>query len=1012
MIEKEPKIEWLENPEIFCVNRVKAHSDHLFYEREEELRLGDSMPLRQSLNGIWKFSYAENPEKREKDFYKLEHNCSNFKTIKVPGHIELQGYDKCQYVNTMYPWDGREELRPPYVSKENNPVGSYVTYFYINEALKNKRTFISFQGVETAFYVWLNGTFIGYSEDSFTPADFELTDFLLEGENKLAVEVYKRSSASWLEDQDFWRFFGIFREVYLYAIPNTHVSNMFFKGTLDDSYVNGNFVLEADLVGELSCSVLLSLKDKEGHNVFCMEREGAEHVSFTGSVFNVLQWSAEEPNLYQLFLYLKDKNGKIIEVVTEQIGFRRFEMKNGLMLLNGKRIIFRGINRHEFNVRRGRSITKEDMLWDIKFLKRHNINAVRTSHYPNQTLWYRLCDQFGIYVIDETNLESHGSWQKLGACEPSWNVPGSLKEWEACVLDRAKSMFERDKNHASILIWSCGNESYAGEDILKMSQCFHEQDDTRLVHYEGVFWNRDYDIISDMESRMYAKPEEIEDYLKHKQEKPYISCEYMHAMGNSLGGMKLYTDLEDKYEQYQGGFIWDYIDQSMLRVNEDGQEVFSYGGDYDDRATDYEFCGNGIVFADRTVTPKAQEVKQLYAPIRIYPDENGVEIENRNCFITTKEYVFVYRLLLDGICIFKNVKEIIVSPLTKSYVKLDFPKRTKKGEYIYEVSAQLKTSTVWAEDGYEITFGQQVIWEEKGFGDNPVGTLKETKPFHIIHGDVNIGVQGDGFEIMFSKPEGGLSSLCYDGIEYITRTLKPVYWRASTDNDRGAKYGFDKGIWMTAGMFQKLIDCKLTEEKDKVSVLFTYLLPTNPQTKTELTYTVKPDGSVTVKACYRGIMGLPKLPAFGVDIKLKKCYHNYKYYGLGPCENYIDRMEGAKLGIYESTAKENVSKYLVPQECGNHVGTRWLELTDDMGNGIKFIYKDVPFESSVLPYSAYELEHASHQEELPKSHYTFVRILAKQMGVGGDDSWGATVHEQYLIPSEEDLSLVFTMKRM
>lgn len=1000
-----PKLIWLEDPEVFEVNRIEAHSDHKYYESTEEMISEAEMSLRQSLNGMWYFSYAKNPSMRVEDFYKMDFDCKFFDKIKVPGHIQLQGYDQCQYINTMYPWDGTEELRPPKISKEYNPVGSYVKYFELEEALQDKRVFVSFQGVETAFYVWLNGTFIGYGEDSFTPSEFELTPYLREGENKLAVEVYKRSSASWLEDQDFWRFSGIFREVYLYAAPKTHVEDLFIKATLDDKYENGILDLQFKLMGILDCEVEAMLQDQSGQEVFKQKVKGNALCNISGRIDGVHPWSAELPYLYRLTICIRDAENNVVEVVPELVGFRKFEMLNQVMCINGKRIIFKGINRHEFNVRRGRAVTKEDMMWDIEFLKKHNINAVRTSHYPNQSLWYRLCDIYGIYLIDETNLESHGSWQKLGVCEPSWNVPGNKEEWKEAVIDRAKSMFERDKNHPSILIWSCGNESYAGTCIEAMSDYFHAKDDTRLVHYEGVFWNREFDHISDMESRMYAKPEEIEEYLSNHPKKPYLSCEYMHAMGNSCGGMKLYTDLEEKYEQYQGGFIWDYIDQSILKTNEYGEEVFTYGGDFDDRATDYEFCTNGIVYADRKISPKAQEVKHLYANVKLIPDEHGVQIRNENLFVSTKDYLFLSRLLLNGNCVFERKFRAEVEAGTERYITLDYPETGESGEYTYEVSMVLAEDCSYARCGHEICFGQFIKTIEEA-------EKSVVKPMQIIHGDVNIGVKGDGFHVMFSKSEGGLASLQYDGTEYITRTPKTSFWRACTDNDRGAKHGYDRGMWLTAGLYQKVIDIKMQEEKDQLTVIFEYEIPTIPRTYSTVKYVVRGDGNIHVRLKYHGIKGLPEIPVFGMEFKLKEKYHNFEYYGFGPEENYIDRMEGARLGVFQGNAQENVSAYLVPQECGNRVGVRWLKVTDETGQGLMFAGEGQTFESSVLPYSAYELENASHQEELPKAYYTWVRILAKQMGVGGDDSWGAPVHEKYRIPSDENLEIAFCISKI
>lgn len=997
-----PSLDWLENPEVFQVNRLDAHSSHNFYEREEEVGLGDEMPLKQSLCGKWRFAYAENPTLRKTDFYKMDFDCTEFDTISVPGHIQTQGYDRCHYINTMYPWDGQEELRPPYISKEYNPVGSYVKEFFLKENLKGKRVFISFQGVESAFYVWLNGEFVGYAEDSFTPSEFEITSYLTDGKNKLAVEVYKRSSASWLEDQDFWRFSGIFREVYLYAVPYLHIEDFFFKGELENNYKDGVLSLEYKILGnQEGASMEVVLSDAEEKVIFKKNTEACTGMIEKCSVGPVCPWSAEEPNLYNLTIRIRSSAGELVEVISEKVGFRNFEMIDGVMCINGKRIIFRGVNRHEFHYQKGRAIGQEEMLWDIKFMKQNNLNAVRTCHYPNQNLWYRLCDQYGIYLIDETNLETHGSWQKLGVCEPSWNVPGSLPEWKECVVDRARSMLERDKNHPSIVIWSCGNESYAGDDIQAMSDFFHKRDNTRLVHYEGVFWNRAYSDISDMESRMYAKPIDIEEYLSENPSKPYISCEYMHAMGNSCGGMKLYTDLEDKYEKYQGGFIWDYIDQAILYTNEQGEECLAYGGDFDDRATDYEFCTNGIVYADRKISPKAQEVKQLYAPVLLYPNENSVRIRNRNNFLNTEVYSFSYTILKNGEQTKSGNFSAKIPPLSEEVFDLPLEREKEVGEYTVLVSAYLNKNTKWAEAGYEISFGQYCYTVSSEKEKSQEGKME------VVHGDVNIGVKGDGFAVMFSKAEGGMASLCYHGKEYITRRPGLTFWRAMTDNDRGCKLGYECAYWMTAGKFAKLTDVQVDEQEKNVTVTFFYQLPGRQEIDCKITYVVELDGSVQAIALYNGIEEFPKIPAFGMEWKLKEKYHFFHYYGYGPEENYIDRMEGARLGIFSGTASENVSGYLVPQECGNRMGIRWLEIKDKDGQGLRFEAIGQPFEGSVLPYSALEMENASHLEELPKPHYTWVRLLSAQMGVGGDDSWGSPVHEEYTIPSSRKLQVAY-----
>ncbi len=997
-------ISWLSNPEVFAVNRKAAHSDHLYYEFLDQARAEGPMPLRQSLNGSWYFSYARNASLRVKDFYKADFDCRSFDIIQVPGHIQTQGYDEMMYINTQYPWDGTEFLRPPHISEAYNPVGSYVRYFTVDEALKDRDISISFQGVEVAFYVWLNGHFVGYSEDTFTPSEFAISEYLHSGENKLAVEVYKRSSASWIEDQDFWRFSGIFREVYLYAIPKTHVEDLFVKSTLDEAYVNGCLDIRLNLTGELSGTVTVALEDENGETVYTASAPAAAELHFARGIPNVRQWSAEDPNLYSLLVLLTDEQDEVVEVIPQDVGFRTFEMKNGIMCINGKRILFRGVNRHEFHCKRGRAITGEDMLWDIRFLKRHNLNAVRTSHYPNQSLWYKLCDRWGIYLIDETNMESHGSWQKLGQCEPSWNVPGNHPEWQACVLDRANSMLQRDKNHPSILIWSCGNESYAGTCIEAMTNYFHATDPTRLVHYEGCFWNRDFAHVSDMESRMYAKPQEIEEYLASNPAKPYISCEFLHTMGNSGGGLSLYMELEEKYEQYQGGFTWDYMDQAVVHVNDQGEEYLSYGGDHDERATDYEFCTNGLVYADRTVSPKAQEVKAWFSNVKLTPDDQGVLVKNENLFISTAGYGFVCRMLKNGEEVFSCEASFDVPAWSKGYFELPWPQVSEAGEYTYEVSMVLAEDTAWAEAGYEICFGQYVktIVAEK---------VPCTKPLTVIYGDVNIGIKGEGFHVHFSKAEGGIASLRYDNVELIPRAPRTTYWRALTDNDRGCKHGFDRGQWLAAGLYQKMTQCRVEESEYCVTVTMEYELPTVPVARQTVAYTVTGDGAIRVEVTYFGQEGLPTMPAFGMHFKLKERYHNFRYYGYGPEENYWDRMDGAKLGIFSGDAASNLSGYMIPGECGNRMGTRWLTVTDDNGFGLRFTAEEVPFESSVLPYSCYELENAMHIYELPKAHYTWIRIMGCQMGIGGDDSWGAPVQDRYWLESNADRKLIFTISK-
>ena len=982
-----PTLEWLANPEIYEVNREKAHSDHTYTTKDGNLR--------QSLNGTWKFNYTEHPDSRPADFYKTDFDVTSFDDIIVPGHIQLQGYDKPQYVNTQYPWEGHEQLVPPQIPKKRNPVGSYVKFFDVDKELLGKETFISFQGVETAIYVWLNGEFVGYSEDSFTPSEFNITPYLKEKNNKLAVEVYRYSTASWLEDQDFWRFSGIFRDVYLYAVPEIHVRDM--KVIADYDYENGNGILatELDIIGDSDYEIKLTLTDKNGIKVY----EG-NTANVSASIPDIMPWSAEQPNLYTITAEISS-DSEIIETAETKIGFRTFELKDGIMCLNGKRIVFKGINRHEWNAEGGRVVTEDDMLWDIRFMKQNNINAVRTCHYPNNSIWYQLCDEYGIYLIAETNLESHGTWQKMGACEPSINVPASLPEWKEACLDRARSMYERDKNHASVLIWSCGNESYCGDDIAAMADYFHEVDSTRLVHYEGVVWNRKYDHITDMESRMYAKPDEVEEYLKQNTGKPYISCEYMHAMGNSLGGMKLYTDLEDKYEAYQGGFIWDYIDQSLYK---DG--VLVYGGDFDDRASDYGFCTNGIVYADRTYSPKVSEAKRLYSNIRMSLENGVLTVENRNLFTDTSGYIFKVTLEKEGDILSAEEHRLNISAGEKDSVKIGLEVPENGGEYVLTAYAVLAEDTIWAEKGHEISFAQQIV-------KTPEITAPMTAhKAEIVYGDFCIGVNGEGFSMQFDKREGGVSSLVYNGVEYITRAPKVSFFRAHTDNDTGAGYPCENAQWQIAGKCAKLLGFETKENADSLEVTFKFLAPTVPSFEYKVTYIAYFDGRLGVKAEYDGVKGLSDMPVFAMDFKMKKQYDKFTFYGMGPDENYIDRNNGARLGLYTLTALENFTKYLNPQECGNRTGVRYVNVYEENGAGLNFTATENPFEMSVLPYNAYELDNAMHRDELPDSTYTWVRIAAKQMGVGGDDSWGAPVHKEFKINSEEAMSLEFIVSSL
>ena len=922
-----PELNWLEDPRVFAVNRLDAHSDHTWHTPEGSLR--------QSLDGSWRFAYSPCPAARPADFWQADASLDGFAEIAVPGHIEMQGYGQIQYINTMYPWDGRHFLRPPQIPWDDTPVGSYVCTFTLDPALEGKRVCVSFQGVERAFYCWCNGHFVGYSEDSFTPADFDLTPFLQAGENRLCVEVYKNCSGSWLEDQDFFRFFGIFRQVYLYAKPALHIEDLWLRASLEPDNTTGVLaprlrLSAADGASLEGCTLRCTVAAPGGAVLWDapmpLREDGSGYVyGQPVRLPGIRKWDHEDPALYTVTLTLRDAAGALQETVPYQAGFRRFGLREGVMELNGERIVFNGVNRHEWNPASGRAIGPEDMHRAIETFRRNHINAVRTCHYPDQTLWYELCDCNGIYMIDEANLESHGSWQKMGAVEPSWNVPGSLPEWRDCVVDRARSMFERDKNHTAILIWSCGNESYAGEDILAMSEFFRQNDPGRLVHYEGVFHCRAFDRISDMESRMYAKPEEIRAYLESGPAKPFILCEYMHDMGNSLGGMESYIRLLD-HPRYQGGFVWDYMDQALWQQGPRGRRL-GYGGDFGERPTDYAFSANGIVFADGTEKPAMQDLRYWYDTP-------------------------AHRAAHDA--------------------------RNARAAAAFRLPA-----------------------------------LRAGGPLAVIQGDVNLGVRGDRFALQFSYTEAGLSSLRLDGgPEWVWRAPRPALWRAPTENDRGCGFPVRSAAWMAADAYPQAAGWQVEEASpQRVRIRYTFTFPTVPGASADLTYTVT-GSALRVDAAYHGVPGAPELPVFGVRMSTLHPAARVCWTGLSG-ETYPDRYKGAQFGRWSD--QPHIPAYLVPQDCGVHMGTRTLTLEQQDAAcrttaALTLRMAEEPFAFYALPNTPQELENAAHRDELPCTGRTVLSVLGAVRGVGGIDSWGTDVEPACRLSGEADHRVSFLIE--
>lgn len=1012
----------IKDPAFFAQNRVKAHSDHHYYKNHRELAEKNES-FRQNLNGLWKFQYARNLAEAPDGFEAEDFDCKGWEDIRVPAHIQMEGYDKPQYVNVQYPWDGHEAIEPGEIPTQFNPVASYVKYFTVPENMQGKRLFVSFQGVESGFALWCNGSYVGYSEDTFTPSEFELTSYLKEGENKLAVQVFKWTSGSWCEDQDFFRFSGIFRDVYLYSIPDTHVSDIRIKTILNDTYDRGNLEIVLEAIGNGKVELILTRQGEEAARTEVEIKDGQSTVVEL-TIEQPALWSAEQPNLYNLMIQVTDNQEQLQELIPQRVGFRRFAIEDGIMKLNGKRIVFKGVDRHEFSSRRGRVPNHDELLRDIVTMKRNNINAIRTSHYPNDSALYALCDEYGLYLIDECNMETHGMWDMVG--RGVWPIekalPGDRQEWKDLLLDRVNSMYQRDKNHPSIIIWSCGNESFGGSVIYEMSKLFHALDDTRLVHYEGVCNDRRYNDTSDMESRMYPSAAYVKDFLQKDRSKPYLLCEYTHAMGNSCGGMHKYTDLTDEEPLFQGGFIWDYIDQSIYHKDRYGKEVLGYGGDFDDRPCDYNFSGNGIAYGgERMPSPKMQEVKFNYQNISIQIQDDQFTVINKNLFTNTDVYDCKISLTLDGRQIADTKVDIGVEPLSQQTYQLPrwryltpWSKEepwmaTDAGEYVVTVSFVLKEDTLWAQRGHEVAFGQGIYEIEAPQQRKAPSYMK------VTDGTYNLGIKGEHFEVLFDKGGKGLVSYVYGGREMIKAIPKPNFWRAPTDNDNGNQMPFRYAQWKLASMYQlngipgsKEPNPVIVQETDKVTVTYTYYLPTTPESSCEVAYTVTGDGTVHTALSYDPPKGIHDMPEFGMLFKFDADYENLTWYGYGPAETYCDRERGGKLGIHHNKVADNIAQYLVPQECGNHTHVRRASVTDNLGRGMEFSGKELSF--SALPYTPHELENAMHSYELPPVYYTVVRVALQQMGVAGDDSWGARTHDEYLIDVTKPLELHFSFR--
>ena len=1018
---------WEGNPEVFKVNKEKAHSDIILYDRlEDAVEYRKDKQKKKSLNGTWSFLFFQNAEEENKHFpegMEGEKDTGSWGMIQVPSNWQLEGYDYAQYVNVKYPWELTEDIMPPQVPSVYNPVGIYARTFQVTKK-EETDVLLRFEGVESCGEVYVNGQFAGYSEGSFTPAEYNITNLVRDGENQLAVRVQRWCTGSWLEDQDFFRLSGIFRDVTLYEVPQKRIADYCVKATLDEDNKTGILRAEASCLGADGETAVLALYDGKKNVVYSAQAVIEEgKARWEKKMEEVHSWSAEKPELYTAVLHLTGKEG----YVSCRCGFRRFECKDGLMLLNGRRILFKGVNRHEFGADFGRAITREAMVQDVITMKRNNINAVRTSHYPNHPDWYDLCDEYGLYMIDETNLETHGSWE-YGVPEEkqTYALPGSHPEWREAVLDRAADMFYRDRNHPAILIWSLGNESFGGTNFRAMSDFFRAHDDTRLVHYEGYGHCKGYDDVTDIHSQMYTPAQKWLEFGKSLTDKPAILCEYAHAMGNSCGSLKKYMKTFEECPKLQGGFIWDYVDQAIRTKTEDGREFLGYGGDLGDAFyNDGNFSGNGLVFADRTETPKLKEVRVCYqnAAFSMKDEEKGiVEIENKSLFTDLSEYLLCWELVKEEKKIAGGEMEIAGEPgekcqvcVTPDWEKL-LDERSQK-EYFLNLKLVLKKDTLWAKSGYAAAQGQLEMGSRKEVllcqeaecrqkETDQAGTgirVKETYGVLIV--------EGEDFEYRFSKRSGDFYSLKKKGKEYFKEPLQSNFWRASTDNDRGCKQAYRSVEWRCAGKnAAKWMSLKeACEEKVVITLRFVLFLHTEANLYTEIC--IDKNGAITFKNRFEGAKGLPLVPEIGLLFTLPESFDRFSWFGRGEHENYTDRRESAFVGSYASKVKDRIVPYLLPQECGNMTEVRRLTVMSKDGRSVTFTGLPL-MEANVLEYTPEELETANHWTDLRPSDKTVVRINFRQCGVGGDDSWSdnARAHEEFCISAEESYEFAFRME--
>lgn len=1021
----EPGRDW-ENEKVFRVNKEAAHCSLMPFESFKEALKGDRDSSRyfKLLNGAWKFNWSPDPDSRPADFYKADFDVSGWDDIKVPSNWQIEGFGVPLYVNIKYPF----KVNPPLVMdeppadftnfKDRNPVGSYRRTFTVDESWKGREIFINFDGVDSAFYLWVNGEKVGYSQDSRTPAEFNITKYLVDAENTVAVEVYRYSDGSYLEDQDFWRLSGIFRDVYLYSAPEIHIRDFFVRTDLDGEYENATLKVSADIVNYGDAEVFMPgvkavLYDSKGKQVATIKRvkddirkiEAGKTVTveFESVIKNPLKWSAETPNLYKLVLSYRNRAliSSLQEAVSCNVGFREVEIKDGVLLVNGKYVYMKGVNRHEHDPDTGHYVTRESMIKDIMLMKQGNVNAVRTCHYPDVPMWYDLCDEYGIYLIDEANIESHG----MGYGKDSLAKKPS---WGPAHMDRTMNMVQRDKNHPSVIIWSMGNEAGDGVNFEANSAWIKEFDPSRPVHYERAGQAKHVDIVSPM----YARIPQIIKYAETKGiYRPMILCEYAHAMGNSLGNIADYWIAFEKHRALQGGFIWDWVDQGLRKVDEkSGKEFWAYGGDYGDKPNNGNFCINGIVQPDRKPNPHYYEMKKVYQDIKVEAIDGPVgghkkfRIHNKYDFINLKGFVNLKWYLTtchQGRSVKTThegtISDLDIAPGSSMDVELPYYKHysVEPHEMILTIQFDLAKDQPWAGAGHVVAWDQFEIKSLPAvIGKRAGGPLKSGEI------DGMIVISGKDFAATFDKKMGALVSYKVSGTEMISGPLVPNFWRVPTDNDGGNKMPNRLGVWKNAGKKVSVDSVRVLKRSDNRIAIVVNSRPAAKDSKLAVEYEVHGDGRIHVDCRFMAGKGLPNIPRIGMQFAMPKVFDNIKWYGRGPHESYWDRKTGAAVGLYLEKVSEPVHEYVRPQENGNKTDVRWMTLTDETGKGLKFT--GMPLLSvSAWPYSMEDLETAKHPFELPQRDYITVNIDYKQMGVGGDNSWGAKTHKEYTLPAKD-----------